>query len=660
MPFILAALGIAAAPHYLRLPAWVALASIVLGLYALAAALGRAPWPGRIWRLGMTGLVVGLVAAAWGLAFDREAAVAVFLLMASLKPLEIRTPRDRMVTLSMGYLVILTALFSSDHLLMGLYLVGAVGVLTAAMIRIQGSGGLWSGDLRLAARLTLQALPIMAILFLLFPRFQGSLWGFGRETVARTGFSEELTLGEISRLVPDTRIAFRAEFETPVPPPGQRYWRGVVLWNFDGRSWRRGVGPAAAGGPVRGAGESRYTIALEPHGQHWLMALDLPSGAPPGALLTEDRVLRVPRPVSVAMRYTLVSVTLPEPGPVGRRASAALAVDPDTNPRSAALARRWASDGAPAAAIVRRALDFFATQGFVYSLAAPPLLERPLDTFLFETRRGYCEHYASALAFLLRVAGVPARVVLGYHGGEVNPFGGYLVVRQSEAHAWVEAWIPQQGWTRIDPTGVVAPARLTEGVVRALPQGELGDDSGLALWGPLAGLARRAGYGWDAIHAGWQRWVAGYSFQRQQGLLGRLGLSVASAAGVLGVTLVAVAALSLLVWAYLHLPARRPRQAPDEVQRLYRRFAAALARVGVVRPPHEGPWAFAARAVAGRPDLGPEIERITALYVRLRYEPGGTAADLAELRRRVRTFRPSRRPGRRLGSNDPPPALQVG
>ena len=509
--------------------------------------------------------------------------------MTSLKPLEMRSQRDRMVVLFMGYLLILTAFFFNAHLFMGAYMLAAVIAVTAAMIHLHHSAGSWGRQLRMAATFTVQALPIMVVLFLLFPRLQGSLWGIGRDTVARTGFSEELTLGDISQLVPDGRIAFRVEFETPLPPARQRYWRGVVLWAFDGRTWKRGIGPTAAAHPVQGTGRSAYTIALEPHGQRWLFALDLPRQAPPDAILSADYTLRVRTPVERSIRYRLESVTQPDPEPLGRWAQASLFVDPRTNPQSADLARRWAENGAAPEVIVRKALDFFATQGFVYSLAAPPLFERPLDAFLFETRRGYCEHYASALAFLLRVAGVPARVVLGYLGGEINPYGNYLVVRQSDAHAWVEAWLPSSGWTRVDPTAVVAPARLTEGVAGSLPQGELGEDRVVALWGPLTGMARQGAYGWDAVNNGWQRWVTGYTFQRQEGLLRRFGLSVASAAGVLAVAGVAAVFIACLVWVYLHLPKSRPRRrSEDEVQRLYRRFAAVLARSGAPRAPHQG------------------------------------------------------------------------
>ena len=243
LPVILAALAVAAAPHFLRLPGWVAAASIGLGLYTLAGWREWLPWPGRAGRLILTGLALLAVLAGWGPAPDRQAAVALFVLMASLKPLEISTHRDRVVALFMGYLLILTALFFTAHLMMGGVMVAAVAVVTAAMIHIHHPDGAWRRHLRLAATLTVQALPIMAVLFLLFPRIQGSLWGFGRGSAARTGFSDSLALGDISQLVPDSSIAFRAEFETPLPAPSLRYWRGMVLWAFDGRTWQRGMVP---------------------------------------------------------------------------------------------------------------------------------------------------------------------------------------------------------------------------------------------------------------------------------------------------------------------------------------------------------------------------------------------------------------------------------
>ena len=361
-------------------------------------------------------------------------------------------------------------------------------------------------------------------------------------------------------------------------------------------------------------------------------------------MLSGDHTLRARAPVSSTVRYRVESTTDARTGPLGRWELAATGVNPETNPRSAALAREWAAAGGTTEQIVQRALTFFKNGGFVYSLTAPPLHERPLDAFLFETRRGYCEHYASALAFLLRAAGVPARVVLGYQGGEWNPYGRYLIIRQSDAHAWVEAWLPRSGWTRLDATAVVAPARLTQGAARSLPAGEFSDGQDTVALGPLADLVRGVVYRWDALNTGWQRWVTGYTFQRQQGLLKRLGLSLSTVAGMVTTAVIAAVLVALLAWFYLHTPKAPVRKPENEAQRLYRRFAATLARVGAIRAPYQGPRAFAAMAGTRRPDLATEIDRITGLYVRLRYRPHATAADLDRLRREVKAFRPRRRP----------------
>ena len=286
------------------------------------------------------------------------------------------------------------------------------------------------------------------------------------------------------------------------------------------------------------------------------------------------------------------------------------------------------------AAIVNTALSYFNRQGFQYTLEPPLLGTNNIDEFLFETRQGFCEHYASAYTLVMRAAGVPARVVTGYQGGERNPVGGYWIVRNRDAHAWAEVWLAGAGWTRVDPTAAVAPQRVELGLADALPAAER----------PLLDLPadwlRPLRQGWDYLNNGWNQWVLGYDFQRQRRLLGALSPSLASLKGMLWAMLAGAA----LILGGLALTLFRPgRRAPrDAVERLYARFLARLEAVGLSKGAAEGPSDFAARAARDRPDLAGPIRSITGRYIALRYG-GGPEQARRELRLAIRAFRPRRR-----------------
>ena len=277
-------------------------------------------------------------------------------------------------------------------------------------------------------------------------------------------------------------------------------------------------------------------------------------------------------------------------------------------------------------------LNIFRTQLFFYTLVPPELGRYPVDEFLFETRRGFCEHYASAFVFVMRAAGVPARVVTGYQGGEMNPLGDYLIVRQSEAHAWAEVWLEGQGWRRVDPTAAVSPARIEVGVAAALPQGE---PLPLAVRSDLRFL-KQLRFTLDAVTNSWNQWVLGYTPDRQLHLMERLGLGKPTWQTLI-VLLMCMAGAVLLALALMIL--RRLRGAvPDSTQRAYRRFCRVLARAGLPRAASEGPTDFARRVIAQRPTAAGQVQAITELYVGLRYGHAG-AAELQLLRSLVRGFR---------------------
>jgi transglutaminase-like putative cysteine protease len=438
-------------------------------------------------------------------------------------------------------------------------------------------------------------------------------------------------------------VAFRVVVDGPTPPADQLYWRGPVLWTTDGRRWdpiRREFPPPwfreaptyeMTGEPVR------YALTLEPHDERWLFALDLPAAAPAGVNLTADFQLLLPRKAVSRQRYELASHTAYRTGPLPQvQQRLALQLPPGRNPRSRELARQWSA--LTPAEIVRTALALFRDQPFWYTRQPPLLGDDAIDEFLFDSRRGFCEHYAAAFVTLMRGAGLPARVVTGYQGAEGNPLADYLIVRQSRAHAWAEVWLEGEGWVRVDPTAVIPPQRVeTDTDLRrfrttAAPLVDV----------DLSWLARnlsRMRYGWDALNNAWNQWVLGYNHERQKELLQRLGLLAFGWQGALAFLFGAIGMVLATVALYL---LRRGRGRPDAVVRLYERYCRKLARVGLGRAPHEGPADFARRVAAARPDLARAGDEITTLYIALRY--GAAQADaLRQLRGAVQRFRPATR-----------------
>jgi transglutaminase-like putative cysteine protease len=483
--------------------------------------------------------------------------------------------------------------------------------------------------------LLLQAVPLMLVLFVLFPRVQGPVFGFPQATsTGITGLSESMSPGDLASLGLSDEVAFRVDFHTPAPKPAELYWRGPVLWAFDGRTWR--MGPSAASGRAESPQASsavRYTVTLEPHHMRWLFAVDLPATLPAGAHLTPDYQLLAARPIRVRERYDMTSRLEYRLGVVERPEALqrALRLPRSLNPRARELAQQLRAGAASDREVVQAALAFFRTNRFFYTLTPPSLGLHSVDEFLFQTRRGFCEHYASSFAFLMRAAGVPARVVTGYQGGEINPLGGYLIVRQSEAHAWAEVWLEGAGWMRVDPTAAVSPARIEVGIAAAVPRT---DPLPLGVRGDYP-FVTQLRYTLDSITNSWNQWVLGYTPDRQIRLLSRVGVEAPSWKSLTAM-LVAGAGTVLLVLTVMTLQQLRGGES-DPAQHAYRAFCRKLARAGVVRGPSEGPLDFARRACAARPQVAGAVEEITCLYLALRYG-GAPAAGARALRTRVRAF----------------------
>lgn len=638
-------------PHLVHLPPWVgALAASVVGLR-----LYDLHHPGSALRerllsplaLAILAALAALaIRAGYGYFLGRDPCVAFLSVLVAAKFAEVRKVADTTLLLCLAAFLLLTQYFYSQTILAAAVTLPAVLALANALavLRDPHDPTPTGPRLRLAAKLLLQGVPLAALLFVVFPRLPGPLWSLPEDSMATTGLSDSMEPGSIGSLSQSDAVAFRVEFDTAPPPPRQRYWRGPVLDRFDGRRWSASARPLAGEPRVPdGATEARldYAVMLQPHRRRWLFALDMPvslpqgssgraAGARPLARLTDDGQLLADEPVSKVLRYrqsSIPSATLGSTTPP-TRTTLALA---GRNPRSAALAQRLRAASTDDTAYARAVLERFHREPYRYTLQPGLLGDAPIDEFLFDTREGFCEHYASAFVVLMRAAGIPARVVTGYLGGQMN--GDYMIVRQADAHAWAEAWIGG-AWRRFEPTGAVAPSRVESGLAAALPD----SDAVPRLARGGSGWLQAAGLRWDSLNHAWQRLVVDFDDDAQANLLERLGLEKPAlwqlVAGVL-------AATALWCLAVLGVPWRRGTRAAVPAERAWARFARALGRRGVRRASDESPAEYVRRAAEALPRERERIERLGRRLIALRFARPDGPADarrLAELRRELLAF----------------------
>ncbi|WP_445372153.1 transglutaminase TgpA family protein [Methylomonas sp. HW2-6] len=638
--FISGSIGLITLPHAWHVP------PLLIGFFGLAwlwrlLAISRPDWlPNRLALFGLTLAGIGLVYSQHRGIFGRDAGTALFVVALGLKLLEIQGKRDVYVIVYLAFIVAATQFLYEESILMALYIVLVCAVLLATLITQNSVSPQTVPALKTAAALILQSLPIAMVLFVLFPRLEAPRWSWlDADNQAKSGLSDTLEPGSIAELSLSPELVFRVKFDGDLPPPTQRYWRGPVYSLFDGSAWKAAPALFRAANPDQPVFSGKtyaYTLMMEPQKQNWVFALELPSTFSAGLRRNELYQLTTNKDPGDRAEYRISSTPVYNTGdinPAESRENLQLPGKPSEQIRNL-IAQLRGGETSPEV-LIANLMQHFHRENFRYTLNPEPMPEHPVDTFLFERRAGFCSHYATAFVYLLRAAEIPARVVGGYQGGRFNTLGGFLEIRQADAHAWAEVWLDGKGWVRFDPTAAIAPERIEQSV-----NVDLQIASGAVNFSPIQLDAntltwlQRSRQLWQNVDYQWQRWVINYDTANQQALLQSLGIDdfvklgywlVLSVGGLGGV----------LAWRLLR-PNRRRR---DPVLLAYRQFCDKLRQAGVDFGPGDGPQTLAQRAKIARPDLADAIERIATVFIRLRYEPCTAAEDLQVLKALVRGLR---------------------
>ncbi|CAN5318991.1 protein-glutamine gamma-glutamyltransferase TgpA [soil metagenome] len=618
------------APHALHLDKWVSIACGATLLWRCWITFRGLRMPPRWLLLPIAGIAIVIVCATTRPVIGKESGVAMLVLLVAFKLLEMHARRDLFAVIFVCFFIMLTNFFYQQTIGTALMMVAAVVAILTTQVSFHYTGVVppLRQRLRTGAMIFALAVPLTVILFILFPRIQGPLWGLPSDAAAaRSGLSDIMEPGDVSSLALSDEIAFRVRFLDPVPVKSKLYWRGIVLGDYDGRRWTQlknryqrqpalGLNPAGR--------QVRHQVTLEPNGRRWLFALELPTAAPKmddnPAYIAHDFQLLSSVPITGRIRYSVVSYLDAElqPNESGRVLEQWLQLPAGFNPRTLEFAAGLRSRSADNAQLVSAVLTYFRQQPFSYTLSPVGLKRDAVDDFLFNTREGFCEHYASAFVVIMRAAGIPSRVVTGYQGGEINSVDGFMSVRQSDAHAWAEVWLEKRGWVRVDPTAAVSPARIESSLGNVIPRPTFGglldvDGSSASWFKTLRGNL-------DAANNAWNQWVLNYTPDRQKSFINSLGFENVDWRTLTGLMLAfgAVAlAVVLLPLLLIH------RRKIDPVAAVYEAMCNEMARHGVLRAPHEGPKDFAARLNAEQSPLASETKvaatRFLKMYEKIRY-----------------------------------------
>ncbi|MDH5392628.1 MAG: DUF3488 and transglutaminase-like domain-containing protein [Gammaproteobacteria bacterium] len=625
-------------PHFRYIPWWSILSVFSLLSWRLFIVIKPKAGAGKLITVLFTLLFSLLIYNHAGGFSGIVAGSHLLLVMTFLKLLESRCQRDYMLLVILSLFIIATNLLFSQTLPTALYMLCCVFITLVTLLSLSEKSSRITlfEKLKTALRLTAFSLPLMLVLFVFFPRISGQLWHTNDEqTRARSGLSDSMEPGKISQLVYSNERVFRADFATKQPEKKQLYWRALTLWHYDGKTWENNK-PSETQTQIHLLDTGyKYTITVEASNNKWLYLLDLPVTISNSLSINTDFTALSPKTIRSLFQYSAHSASRYYMSNQldSRSRSRALKL-PGINTNTIALAQDWKRNSATPEAIIKKALTHFTTQNFYYTLSPAKLRNlASVDEFLFETRQGFCEHYASSFAVLMRAAGIPSRVVLGYLGGEANPYNNIISVDQSMAHAWNEVWIDNRGWIRIDPTASIAPHRVSKDIATAL-KGQ--QNLPLHLQLDFAGLQKIRQL-FDAIDNKWNQWILNYNESTQKQFIEILSGKSVSLHDISYLFIKVILGTLVLTVIVYFLSAKRQKN--DAVTKAYQKFLHKFENSGFSKRKNEGPADYTKRLESRFPQQSREISRIMNLYIELKFRKIKNADSADRFISSVRHFR---------------------
>ena len=638
--WVVISLLVVSLPNSRYFPLWISALLIGLLGWRLIIEITQSRLPSKILLLVLSlGFFSGIFMQFSTIA-GKTAGTALLMILIALKLLESRRARDYRIIISLCFFIMATGFLFSQSISTLVITAFSVPLLLLSLMRItQHPAPMnFKQDISMAGKLMALALPLMLLLFILFPRLPGPLWQMPSDkSTAQTGLSDHMSPANISQLIQSNALAFRVTFENAIPPPAQRYWRALVLWHFDGVNWTQDESNPTRSPLMEAVNQPvKYTITLEPNHRKWIYALDMPYSVPANITYNNNFLLRADRIIDSLRQYRLNAYLNYR---IGRRLSlweknAGLNYPPHYNPQTIALAQQWKQQLKDPQKIIYQALRLFNQENFIYTLQPPAATQQNVvDDFLFNSRKGFCQHYASSFTLLMRAAGIPARVVLGYQGGSLNPLNQTLSVRQSDAHAWTEVWLKNRGWVRFDPTAAVSPERIEQNIEAALAR----SNSQTLFMRLNNGWLKQLNLYWDLVDNGWKQWVVGYNASRQKDLLGQYLNNKTSVGELMRYLLISFAVLMVIISLFIFKPFKKQQR--DPARDLYEKFCQKFAKKGLGREIYTGPEDFARIAIQQFPEQRQAILAISQLYIKIQYQSTNKPELHKALKQRIKQFK---------------------
>jgi len=652
------------APHINNIP----IPFIILNLFTISlfyiADLKLLNLPATLIKVILTFLAIILVPLNFGFHFTQNIATVLLSAMICLKLLEVKNYRDKrniFIILFLGYFLVCTYFLNSQSLLISLYGLFLIFLITLNLA-IYSRAPLTTIPiipiLSIIGKLALFAIPLTIILFLFFPRVPGPLWTLpSDDSSGTTGLSGEMYPGSVNNISESNEIAFRIDFDNIIPNANKLYWRGPVLTRTDGLSWQQSpihdkpLGSSYKNIITNPNDYVSYTITLEPQKQPWVFTLEMPESLSSNFLkkpyLSKDLQYVVKHKISQVVQYRARSATsfyFAQHDPV--EISLALRFPGGSNSKTFILGSKWKKEIKDKNRIIEKALDMFRYDDFYYTRTPPLMITNPADQFLFEAKQGFCEHYASSFVLLMRAAGIPARVVVGYQGMEYNKLGNYYVVRQSNAHAWAEVWLDDKGWTRIDPTAEIPQDHIDDSIfdyrsrdleylnINYSNLNQLSQKFLINNWQTISEWTNTINQYLDNLKYTWNNWLLGYDKKKQQLLMQFLGFNYRWKNMIFLMFGLLFFCFSLIF--YFQILKKINKDDHEVIS--YKKLLNKLSKQGLTIHPHDGPEKIKNAAIKKFKHKESQINAIFNYYIHLRYGKSYQTFSNKDFRKMVARF----------------------